>query len=239
MAIAFVKDSSAVVAGSGGPPGTAAVSFGSNITAGNSLLCFVAQAASGNRTYSVADNVGGTWVKAVGVTNQTIGGGALGVEIYYCASSPGGSVTITVTQSSSLIAFNAAAAEFSGFGGTITVDASDSKNENGVNSNNHDCSASGITSANPVLAVSSGCMSSTGTECNPGSGYTEVLNAFVGNRTLFQWQHFASGCTNEKAAWSNTGTARQGLSVMALLSGAGGGGVTIPVFMHHYRQLRG
>lgn len=213
MAIAHVQDSSAVVTASGNPE-TASVAFGSNVTAGSMLVVFIAQFTSSVRTYTISDNVVGStgWTKAKGIASSQE------AEVWYRANHTGGSVTISVTHGLSSTVFVAGAAEFSGLGATVTVDASDSLAE-GSNLNSHTCSTSGITSANSVVAACSGVLGAIGTECNPGTGYAEVTSGFVNNSSCFQWKLFPSGCTSETGAWASTGTARQGRSVIALLSG--------------------
>jgi hypothetical protein len=216
MAIAFVQESTNAASG-----GTTTATPSISPTAGNALVVFITQSASGTRTYAPTDNIEGAtgWTEAAYLNSSGT------ANVWFKANVPAGITTVTITASAA-VTFTAAVAEFSGFGTTITVDDSDTLLE-GSSSNNHTCSTSGVSSGNEVLSVCAAVMSAAGTECNPGSGYTEVPNPLSQSQTLKQWKRFATGCTNEVGAWSNTGTARIGKSVIALLSGnAGGGGTT-------------
>jgi hypothetical protein len=220
MALAHVKDSASVVVSSGNPS-TANLTFTSTIAAGSTLVVVLSQAVVAARTYTVSDNIHGTdgWTKAIGVTSGATD------QIWYRGNHSGGTVTITVTHGQSSPLFITAAAELSGYGSAVTVEATDSLTE-GVGATSHTCSASGVSSSNECFAFCVGHFGSGATECNPGTGYTEITPGYAQGQFLFQRRHFSSGCTNEVGAWTNTGSARAGISVIALLSAgvAGGGG---------------
>jgi hypothetical protein len=218
MALAFVQESQSLVASSGSPL-TATITFNAPIAAGSTLIIGISQAASGARTYTVSDNIHGStgWTKAIGsaFTFQT--------EVWYRANHDGGTVTITVGHGQATVGFWVSGTEWSGFGSTVTVDASDSLEEAGTGTS-HTCSTAGVTSTNDCVAFCAGTLSATATECNPGAGYTEVPTGIANNRVMIQYRQFASGCSGEVGAWSSTGTARLGRSVIALLRGPAGGG---------------
>lgn len=219
MALAHVQDSSSVVVSSGNPS-TALITFGSAVAAGSTLVVLISQAATGARTYTVSDNIHGTngWTKAIGVTTGVTN------QIWYRGDHNGGTVTITVTHGdNSTPLFLAAACELSGYGTTVTVEATDSLTEGGV-LNTHTCSASGVSSSNECFAFTAGSLTSGSTECSPGTGYTEITPGYAQAQFLLQRRHFPSGCTSEVGTWTNTGTARIGRSAIALLSGPAGGG---------------
>lgn len=71
------------------------------VTAGHSLILFAVVTPHDYNTppaMTAGDNVTGTWVS--GPSYQAAGGGSLAIEIkvFQCVSSPGGSVTVTVTS---------------------------------------------------------------------------------------------------------------------------------------------
>jgi hypothetical protein len=234
MALAHVQDSSAVVVSSGNPS-TALITFGSAVAAGSTLVVLISQAATGARTYVVSDNIHGTdgWTKAIGVTTGVTN------QIWYRGDHNGGTVTITVTHNDAATPlFLTAACELSGYGATVTVEATDSLTEAGIGTT-HTCSTAGVSSSNECFAFCSGNLTSASTECSPGTGYTEITPGYVQGQFLLQRRHFPSGCTNEVGTWTNTGTARIGRSAIALLSGpagAGGGSGRNP---NHTRLLGG
>lgn len=227
MAIAQVQNSAS--ASGAGTPTVASISL--SPTAGNTVVVYVTQIVSNTRTYTVSDNIDGTtgWTQAV-YLNPT---GAAG--IWYKQNVPSGITTITVTANTSTTTMSAAATEFSGMGTVTTRDAFDSLNETPTTSNTHTCSASGVTSANPVIAVCAGIFTASGGEINPGTGYNEVPTGFTSGSSLKQYQIFPSGCTSEVGTYTNTTTARSGIGAIALLSGnaaAAGGKPT-----HYYQQM--
>jgi hypothetical protein len=217
MALALVQTSAAV--GASGATLTANITFGSAVAAGSTLVVLISQTVAGVRDYTVTDNIHGAsgWAAAEASASD------IRTAIWYRANHNGGTVTVSVTHGLATVGFRAMAMEWSGYGATVTVDDSDSLDE-GVSATSHTCSSLGVTSTNECVAFCACGLNATATECNPGSGYSEVPTAEVHNRTLFQYQRFASGCTNETGAWSTTGIARMGRSSIALLSGPAGGG---------------
>ena len=211
MALAHVQDSTLVTSS-----GTSAA-LSLSPTAGHTLIAFLGVSAATTRTFTVSDDVEGTTGWQTAVFFQDSGTNRV-VAAYYKVAAPSGLTAVTITANATQT-FKAAASEFSGFGGAVTVDASDS-DVNPVASSVHDCSPAGVSSANPVLAVCAGVLTSVATECDPGTGYAEVPSGAASNNSLFQWRIFASGCTNEQGNWSSTGTNRVGVGAMALLSGA-------------------
>lgn len=212
-ALAWVRDNSGGYVASSGSDCT--VTFGANITAGNAIILFINYTATSTRTFTVSDNVVGStgWTKAVDF------GATLGPEIWYRANHDGGAVTITAGHASTG-AFLCSAAEFSGFGATITVDATDTFTDAGV-TDNHASSDTGVSSANEVVAVIAGNAEGANfTDANgTASSYTEVPAATVNATVWAGFRVFASGATNETGAWVSTGTDRVANSVIALLSG--------------------
>ena len=213
MALAHVQDVSAAATGN---PLTAGLAL-TGVVAGATLVVHIAQTASGTRTYSVSDTGGGTWVEAVradalliDTTRET--------AVWYCANHPtGGSITVNVTHGINDVAFTAGVSEYSGFNGSVTVLASDTFTDTTLTVN-HKMSSAGISGSGELLAVGSGVLRGSGTECNPGSGYTEAPNAKAAIDTLFQWRIFASGCSSEVGAWTNTVTNRASLNAFCLLA---------------------
>jgi hypothetical protein len=230
MPLAPVQTCNAFSTGSGTPL-TSVLTFPGSVTAGNLLIVYILQFQPGTRTYTVTDNVMGAtgWVQIV-AENQA---GARGTALWVNGNHTGGSVTVSVQASSGGVSFNAGVQEWSGFAATATIDAFSSLTEAGT-TNNHTCSAAGVSSGNSCVAFCACVTAGSFTEGNPGSGYTEVTGAsgFI----LAQQKVFATGCTAEVGAWSNTGTARVGVGCIALISGPAAA-VSIPKYMHHYRQL--
>lgn len=216
-AIAWVQDSTTVGVVSG-TTGDVSISP----TAGNALVVYVGQTGSAGRTYTVSDNVDGTTGWAQAVYNNP--GRASG--IWYKVNIPSGITTITVAASGTA-GYQFAASEFSGMGTVITVDDSDSNNE-AVGSDNHQASATGVSSSNEVIAAVAGVLTAAATECNAGTGYTEVINPSSATSRLFEWD-ILSAPSGEVGAWTSTGTDRIGVSSIALLSGnASGGSSPVP-----------
>jgi hypothetical protein len=191
--------------------GTPAVNNVAGTSAGNALIVFVGQTSSATRTYTVSDNVEGTtgWTQAV-YTNP---GRATG--IWYKANVPAGVTTVTVTPSGAST-YATQVIEVSDMGTTISVDASDSKNESPAVSDNHEASVAGVTSSNNVIAVVAGVLTASATGTNNGPGYTATL---TGTTRLFEYQIFSGGVSGEHGAWVSSGTDRTGVSSIVLLSG--------------------
>lgn len=235
MALAWVQDSAAVVLSAPAPTNqTATLTFGSNVTAGNTLVVYVALHNVATRTFTVSDNVDGAWTGGEIVSTNPY----LGAALFWKANHTGGAVTITVTHGLASSSFYAGASEFSGFGTTPVEDASDSLAES-VATDNHTCSASGITSANECIAVCACVLNSIVTSTAAGSGYTEHTDGSTGGtRILFQWQRFASGTSAHTGPWTSVGTDRTGTSVIALLSGTAGAppATSMPVIASIYRR---
>ena len=196
-----------------GNPLTASTSV-SSAAEGNALVVYIKQNASASRTYTVSDNVDGTtgWTKAVA-------GGASGriVEIWYKDDIPAGMATVTVTHNQSSGNFITGVSEFSGFGSTMTVEATEELVD-ATGSTTHYASASGLSTANPALSVVIGQMTASFGEGNPGTGYTEVTDGYVDPSGIFEWQISESGFTNERGQWTQTGTPRSGTNIIALFS---------------------
>ena len=90
----------------------------SGVAAGDSLVLFViATCASLPPALTVADNVSGVWTNVTGTTVPT-GAGPTEVDVWQCVSSPGGSVTVTVTSAQAGVTSDVAMQlmEFSGIG---------------------------------------------------------------------------------------------------------------------------
>jgi hypothetical protein len=219
VALAHVQSTGNI--GASGGTLTAVLSFSGAVTAGNALFVIINSATgSSTRTYVVSDDVMGTtgWVRHV----QRATSATLGNEIWANPNHTGGTVTISVTHNAGSGPFTAAAIEFSGFGGTVNLDASDFLNDTNV-ADAHVCSTSGVSSANEVIAVCSCWLEAAATSQSAGSGYT-IVGSGGGQFMSGQWQHFASGCTNEQGAWTSVGTDRRGRGAIGLFSGVGGGG---------------
>jgi hypothetical protein len=222
MALARVQDVATVVAS--GNPLTSVLSFSSAVAAGSTLVVLIAQLGTSARTYVVSDNIHGTsgWTEAF-KTDPTTG---RDVAMWVRGNHNGGTVTITVTHSSSTSAFRATATEWSGFGATVSVDDTDSSEEAAAD-NSHVSGATGVTSTNECVAFCVGIPTSGSTGTVAGTGFTLIPNGATATGHLFQYKHFASGCTNEQGAWTHTGGASASQSGIVLLSGpagAGGGG---------------
>jgi len=197
----------------GGPGSSQAVSFTPTAT-GNMLVVHIG-ALSGGRNFTISDNIDGIagWKSAI--LKDT---GSDHVEVFYKENIPSGITTITISQDGSSIQWVATIAEFSGMGSLVSIDDSDTLVEGG-STNNHTSSASGVSSASPeVLGLVSGILTIAGVECLAGSGWTETPVVPANSSKLFEFQIFTGPVINELGAWSNTGTARIGVSCIALLS---------------------
>lgn len=216
MALSVVQNSA--VATASGNPSAAAASI--SPSSGNALIAFLLQDDGDIRTYTITDNIDG----ATGWSQAKYYNPGQAAGIWYKVNIPPGITGVTSTVNTGVESHNLIILEVSGFGTAITVDASDQLLD-GVGTDSHKCSNAGISSGNEVLAVCCGVLGANGSECNPGSGYTEIPGSHTSPFFLRQHRIFSSGCTNETGAWTASDT-RVATSVMALLSGnaVGGGG---------------
>lgn len=207
MSVSLVQEST-----QGTGSGSASASL-TGVTSGNLLVLYVLQeGASATKTYTISDNVSGSWTQAAYEdpgSNQKAG-------LWYSIT-PGGNVTVTATVSAGTFTVDAVLNEFSVGGATVSLAAHDGLVDSAA-ATTHTASSAGVSATGLVLALVAGVLNSGGGECTAGTGYTETPAAFSGARMLCQWQAFASGCTNEVGTWTNTTTARTGTSAIALLS---------------------
>lgn len=185
----------------------------SNVNPGNTLVVYIAQQAGAIRTYTVNDSV----VGSVGWTQAAYNYSATVEAIWYRANHTGGNVSITVVANTGTITFVSAYSEFD-LGDTVTVGMTGNRTET-VTSNQHSSTDTALNATGSGIVVTSGVLNSAGTECNAGSGFTEVPNPLSNGNYLFQWKNFSGSISNEWGNWSNTGTARIGKSVSLILLG--------------------
>ncbi len=209
MALAFVQ--SRPDTGGVGSPLTTSHVLTFAVTAGNALVACIYQVGTTARTFVVSDSQGGTWVKRRDYT-LTVGG----PEIWTCASHPGGSTTVTITHNSASGDFRASVAEFSGFGGVVSVAASDQNLDPGVVNTGHVCSAVGVSAATECLGIISAGSDSTWTLPVAVESWAAIG---AGTRAYAAYKIFSGGVTGERGLYSNTGTARAGRNSIALFVG--------------------
>lgn len=171
---------------------------------GSLLVATVAQATSALRTYSAA-SVGTSWQSAI----QLNPGRA--VAILYSPNAVGGDTTVTVAASSST-SFRFRVFEVAG---ASALDVTSGIHEL-VNSNSHVCAADPtvIDTAPNVIVFCAAQLSSSATAVVAGAGYTayQVSGTDPG---IFQHKSSATALVDEQGAFTNTGTARISLGVIA------------------------
>jgi hypothetical protein len=181
------------------------------VAAGNMLVALIAQGTGTLRTFTVTDNSGSnTWANAVTISSSFV------AQISYAKNTAAASTTVTVTASGSAT-YSFHILEISGAHLTAPLDQTSSLAEAGA-TNNHVSAATAdvIDTAANVLVFCVGVSSTSGVSGNaPGSGYTEINSTAQPNGYMFQHQASAGALTNEQGAWSHTGTARLGNSVIA------------------------
>lgn len=190
------------------------------VTSGNALIVF-ATFKGAQRSLAVQDNVVGAtgWTRA----NQFTGSSTLS-EIWFNANHPGGDVTISVTHTLGTGGYVTHAEEWSGFGTAITVEAYANNSETA--NTHYGAPSPGISSPNPAVSFVTGYLGSTAGvgDMVAGTGYTEIpTKTGITPNAFAEYRVFTTAVTDERGEWSNTGTARQGLTVMVLLSGNAGG----------------
>lgn len=205
----------------GGTSGTISMT---GVASGSLLYVVVADADANTVTFTVSDDLGNDWQRAVGQS----GSGAGRSEIWYCLNAIAGDPTITVTASSSTV-FVARAQEWDADGGTFTLATTSSINET-VATTSHVCSANSSvidTSGAAVVVCAAGRdgTSVLGTRA-PGSGYTD-FNGPTGttdyDRAHWQYQDFSGAVTNERGAYT-ADVSRTTVGCIAAFEYSGGGG---------------
>ncbi len=166
MALAHVQDSETVVLSTlGATYQTATLTFADAISEGSMIVVYVALHNVATRTFTVTDDVDGAYGDPVIYTNPYYG-----VGLWRKANHTAGDTTITVVHNGASSAFYAGASEFSDFGATPVTDATDSLAE-AANTDNHTCSASGVTSSNECIAVCAGVLNSLATSTAHDGAY--------------------------------------------------------------------
>ena len=196
-------------------------SWTSAITAGSTLILALGQRATGNRTYSVADNVDGAWTARPVLDDGAPNGRKL--QLFYIEDHTGGTVTVTVTSSVNQVV-DIAAIEI----GPSTFEGDSSRTaglSTDVTASGYPCSASSTeldTSAD-VFVLSAIVLASTGTLDDPGTAGWTTWGA-TATRSHYQYKTSNSALTDEQGWIKESGSNRDYISTVAAFIAAGGGG---------------
>lgn len=195
------------------------------ITAGSAIAVCRGGAISATRDITMSDDVDGTYTVGAKSSTSTRGAGT-----FYILDHTGGDTVVTASTSFSASYYF----QVSEVAGADTFDAADA-NLDTDDKTSHVASTTGInTAANCIVFLAVGVNAGTTFDLTTG-GFTETFD--VPNFAAFGYKTSASALTGEQGAYT-TGTARDTFaSVMSLSNSGGGGGPTIPVFAHHYRQM--
>lgn len=220
--MAYLQRSS--VAAATGTPLTATLTLTST-TSGSTIIVAIAQSGSGTRTYTVSDDVNPPY--SLGVSNNPTN--SRGAHVYYKHNNEGGTLTITVVVNVGTAAFDAVAFEVSGLD-TAASPVTSSFTDPAVDAA-HPCSAdaTSIDTTGAAFLVTATALSGVSSTQTRASGWDEGV---VGTNGARYFQRYSAGTalSDVRGTWVQTGTDRQGVSVIAafpvLSGGGGGGGVT-------------
>jgi hypothetical protein len=213
MAVAHVQVSTEGVVTAGTSGSVTLTGVGS----GRLLIAYIHQAAGTLRTYTASDDRSNAWAEAVAIATSFVS------SLWYGKNTAAGDTQITIAASLSAT-YRFFVQEVSGADTTAPLDQTSSQTAEG-STNNHTSSASAsvIDTAADVIVCCVGSVSSSGVSATTAGGsYTKITSAVV--TFLAQYWVSAGALTNEQGAWSHTGTARAGRSVIASFKGATGGG---------------
>jgi hypothetical protein len=189
------------------PPYTQA--FSGAVTPGHLLVAAVQQNAAGDITWSFADSVNGSWNtdhrirKYDAAPNRTV---ALG----WCLNTGAGTPTVTATPS---------AGTANGFLTIFEINLSGSVSflpssyADPSVSNTHYASEDGISYPADAFVVVCGMSGASWTATAAGTNYTKI--GPTQERVLTQYRISTDGVSGDRGTWTNTGTARAAVSVMA------------------------
>lgn len=217
-AVAHVQTSTEVIVTAGTSGGVTVTGVGP----ANHLAVLLGQTTTSDRTFSTSDDKGNTWVQAVRIrsTNGNI------AEIEHAQNTATGDTLVTVTVGGGLSStFRFFVHETSGVSTSASLDQTSSLDET-VATNNHLSSADAtvIDTAADVIVYTASVMNAAHTATSPGTGYTEIDSA--SEQAYFQYRVSASALTDERGAWSGTGTARTAGNTIASFKGDAAGAAT-------------
>lgn len=195
------------------------------VAAGNLLVLLIDCNNTADRTFTVADDQGNTWSRAVrirGATNTRI------CEIWLANNVAAGTTIITVTPSASAT-LRIFAEEVADIDDTVPLDQTGT-NEEAAGVTAHYSAASGsIDTAADVICYSVGIHNASAGTLTQGTGWTQLYGTTPYHA---QYRVSAGALTDERGAWTS-GTARQSVGAIASFKGAAAGGGPFP---HHARR---
>lgn len=193
------------------------------VTAGNHVVVLVYQSgADSTATYTVTDDMGGSYTI---VGSQSINSGNRIADWKYDLAHPGGTGTITVTQTGSTASFHCHALEFSGTG--VSLDATENFQVSPASNDHFGGDADGIDTAADAFIITGGGTSDGTTSWDPGAcgggSYTERTGASV-SIPYFTCES-AGALTDERGPFTSPVATRTTTNKIAsFVSGGGGGG---------------
>lgn len=206
------------------------VTTGTGDTTGANLVMFFA---AGDTNYTPVDSKGNT---LTGLTRYS-NGGATGVRIWYAAGSP------TVGSSHSGSHNGPGTTDYPSLGGMAFSGAHatplDVENGSGGTGASPQSTGSITPSVDGCLVVTAiGTYGDATYTCSPLS-VTSFAGVGAFSDGLAFGYEIQTTATARNPSWTwGTGFGNEGGRTVASFKPAGGGGVTIPVFMHHYMQQR-
>jgi hypothetical protein len=183
--------------------GSATVTL-NGVTAGNTILVAVTQAASGTRTYSATNYTSE-------VANNGNGRVAAILRRFSC---PAGTNSITVNANTGTLAILVTAIEVEPLELVSTGSSTDPTTQT-----THDCASTGLDVSIDALLFGVGVLTASGGTVTPASGYS---SAGTGTGQMVQYRRSDAGVVADKATWSSTNT-RQGTNVLAAYKSPAGG----------------
>lgn len=200
---------------------TGTLAFNSAVTAGNTIVVCVIQGAQAVRTYTATDDI--ITPTAYTVIAHEAGPIDARVAMLWTGNHPGGTTTVSVTQSSSAQSYYFSIFEISN--ATSVLDFGQNTDNDTADGNAYSSPSPGLTNAEALTAVAvvNGYYASTSYAAP--SGFTRCTGE------SFTWAasaagYFASGVSSERGTFVQTGTARATTGILALFGASGGGGST-------------
>ena len=187
-----------------------------SVTSGSTLFVYIFYPVSGIRTFSVADNVNGSWTPGTLVIDTTSNRRCQG---FYFIASASGTLTVTITALSggtptATATVTAVAEEFS-----ACTFSSESTFTTGTASTTHYCAASGsLDVSGDSLIISGAVLHANAGTVTKTTGFTQLANT---SDYLCQYNTSGSGFTDERSQFASTTLRREaGFSFGFIASGS-------------------